>query len=247
MRAKLQLSVFILSLSLTASAAVTVDAVGPSSAGAKVALASGNQVITWSHTCSGTNRLLVVGYGLGTSSDAGLTVAATYNAISMTATTLVHTNNGTSGFVQMFYLINPPTGANTVSLTASGPGTFAIEGGSISFDGADQTTGIRNFNSAFGSSTTPSATITSTAGNMVVAIVTNGNTIASSSQTSQYIANNTGGATGGGCCNAGATAAGSSSVNMSWTVSSDDWAVVGMDIIAASGGASQVPRGSAIL
>lgn len=213
--------------------AVAFDSVCPSSAGQKVPLAGGNQTITWSCTASGSNRLVVVGFGLGASSDTGITVACTYNAVSMTPTTLVHTNNASQGFVQMFYLINPPTGAQTISCSTSGPGTFAIEGGGITFTGADQVTGIRNFNSAFGSSTTPSATITSASGNMVVAFVTNGDVIASSGQTSRYIVNNTGGATAAGCCNAGATASGSASVAMGWTVSNDNWAVVGMDVIAA--------------
>lgn len=217
----------------TGGSVVTFVAVSPSSSGQKVALAGGNQNITWSDTCTGTNRLAVVGFGLGASSDTGaIPVAATYGGVSMTATTLVHSNNATTGFVQMFYMINPPSGTNTVSLTIAGPTTAALEGGSLCFNGVDQVTGIQHFNSAFGSSTTPSATITSATGNMVVAFVTNGDVIASSSQTSRYIVNNTGGATAAGCCNAGATAAGGASVAMGWTVTNDNWAVVGMDIIA---------------
>src|SRR6476619_6975756 len=114
--------------------AVAFDAVGPSSAGAGAAGVSGAGALTWSHTCTGSQLLLLVGVGVGGAISDGNTVAVTYNGVSMTdcGAGKIHTNAGTLGFVQLFYLIAPATGANTVSIN-SGAAAGDVTGGSISF------------------------------------------------------------------------------------------------------------------
>ena len=113
---------------------VLFDAVGPSSAGQG---AGATTSITWSHTCSGNNRYVIV--GCSNSSDAS-TTTATFGGVSMTSLGKIHSNNSTSGYTQLFGLVNPPTGASTVVVTSSV--SASLTGGSISFSEADQTTPV---------------------------------------------------------------------------------------------------------
>src|SRR5204862_256568 len=128
---------------------VTVDAVGPSAAGASV---SSGTTLSWSHTVSptGSNLLLTVAVAVGRTPDTGLALSVTYNGVPMTSAGLVHSNNQNAGLVQMFYLPAPAPGAHTVQVTLSG-GSADLEAGSVSFTGVDQTTPVRNIASRFGS------------------------------------------------------------------------------------------------
>src|SRR6185503_18442008 len=151
--------------------------------------------------------------------------------VSMTSAGLVHSNNRTDGFVQLFYLTNPATGANTVQVTLTG-GTASIEGGSVSFTGVNQTTPVRNVATSAGSSTTPRVTVAGVAGDMVVdAMVTGCTGTMSSIQTLRWLKQqncSTGGGNG-----AQSTAAGAASVTMGYTVPSDYWGMIGVDLAAA--------------
>ena len=209
---------------------VAFDFVGPSSAGTSCTACAS---LSWSHTVSGSNTLLTASVGVGTSGSDSRTVAVTYNGIAMTSAGKVHANNGTTGFVELFYLKAPSSGANTVQVTITGGNVDAMSGGSVSFTGVDQTTPVRNITTNFGSDTTPTVTISSAAGNMVVDGVSSGCSITSSNQTSRWITN-VGGCSYGGGPGAQSTAAGASSVVMSYAVSSDDWGIIGMDVVAAS-------------
>ena len=100
---------------------------------------------SWSHTVEHdrANRLLTVGVAVGRISDTGLSLAVTYNGVPLTSAGLVHSNHGTDGFVQLFYLTAPATGTHPVQVTLLG-GTATIAGGSVSLTGVDQTTPIRH-------------------------------------------------------------------------------------------------------
>jgi hypothetical protein len=212
--------------------AVAFDAVGPSSAGQSGTLTAS---ITWSHTCAGANRYAVVCASFGTSgSDAGITLSATFGGTSMASLGVVHSNNGTSGFVQLFGLVNPATGANTVVVTASS-GTNDIVGGSISFTGVHQTTPVGTAVTNFGAATPATVAVTgTTAGNMVVDAVCNGNNITSSNQTQRWL-KNAFTTTAAGCA-AGSTAAAGGTVTMSYAVTADWYGIVGVEVKAASAG-----------
>jgi Protein of unknown function (DUF4038)/Putative collagen-binding domain of a collagenase len=202
--------------------AVTFDTVS-SSGGAEVATPGPLQ---WNHTCGASATLLVVSVSLGASSDTNDNLAATYNGVSMTAvpSSLVHTNNGTVGYLQSFYLLNPPTGsALQVSVSKSGAGSFlTLAGASISYNGAG-TPGTAT--TAVGSGTSAAVTqSTSASSSMIHGAVADGSgsTSVASPFTSRFI-NNTATSSGAGCC-AAATAAGSAgSVTQTWTISSDFW------------------------
>jgi hypothetical protein len=212
--------------------AVTFDAVGPSSGGLGLNPPADPQ--TWSHTCSGSNRLLVVGVSVSNDS---ATLTCSYNSVSMTSAGKIHSNNQNAGFVQMFYLANPDAGTYNVSVSGQGTSTYFIAG-SISFNGVNQSTPIRNNATNYGSGDTPTITITSATDNMVVDLCGLGNTIYSYPQTERWWNNYT---AMYGCGNiVQSTAVGSSSVTMSYTGNSDWWGIVAMDIIADSGSPVQI-------
>lgn len=216
--------------------AVAFDAVAPSSSGTTVRTSGAGTALTWSHTTAGTNRAVVVAVSFGaiTGSDASSTLSATFGGVAMTQLALVHSNNQTAGFEVLFGLVNPPTGASTVAVSVAGSGglEYSLVGGSTSLTGVDQTTPFGTAVTAFGSSGIPSVTVTSASGGMVVDVVGNGSAVSSSGQTDRWLNNfDTGSAAGNA---ASSTAAGASSVTMSYTVSSDWWGIAAVPVNPAT-------------
>lgn len=209
--------------------AVAFDAVGPSSAGTS---SHDLTSLSWSHTCTGSDRLLTVAVALNPGAGAA-TMTATYNGVSMTSLGTVAANNQTSGFVQVWQLVAPATGANTVAIASSGPTPQSLVGGSVSFTGVDQVTPCGTSATAFGSGTAPSVAVTgTTSGNMVVDAVCTGAGITSSGQTSRWSrTDNTFAAAGNA---AQSTAAAGGSVTMSYTVTDDWWGVIGVEVLAVA-------------
>src|SRR4029453_17586601 len=142
----------------------------------------------------------------------------------MTSAGIKPSNNSTAGFVQLFYLKDPATGAHPVQVTLTG-GPADIEGGSVSFVGVDQTTPVRNVVTNAGAGTAPSVAVASAPGNMVVdAMVTGCNGTITSSKTLRWLRQvncSTAGGVGGQ-----STAAGAASVTMGYTVPADWWGMI---------------------
>lgn len=222
---------------------VAFDAVGPSSAGATHAQsATSPMTLSWSHTCTGSNRLLIVSVAVGpAASDANVSaLTVTYNGVSMTSVGRVHSNAATAGFVEMFRLIAPATGPNTVLVTCTfgGADSMSLSAGSVSFTGVDQTTPIAHTNTATGSSATPSVAVTSASGNMTIDAVANGSAITSATapSTNRWLRNtDTFSAAGNG---AASTQSGTASNTHAYTVTSDWWGIIAADIAAAAGAAA---------
>lgn len=204
---------------------VAFDAVGPSSAGQSAS--GGATSMSWSHTCSGANRYVVV--GVSNAEDSSSTTV-TFGGVSMTSLGKVHSNNSTSGYVELFGLVNPTVGASTV-VVSSTIGSD-LTGGSISFNGVHQTTPAGSPFTAFGDGSGATVIVTgTTAGNLVVGTIANGASIISSDQTSRYICNlNTGSAAGN---SAGATTPAGGSVTLSWGNTSDWWGIVAIEVKTA--------------
>ena len=87
--------------------------------------------LTWSHTCTGTNLILVVG-ATKTSNDI---TGITYNSVALTAGPNQAPTAGNEG-AQLWFLVNPSTGANNIVITAS---TTRLTGVAVSYTGAKQT------------------------------------------------------------------------------------------------------------
>jgi hypothetical protein len=70
---------------------------------------------TMSYTCTGSNLILLVGIYINNSASDSVS-AVTYNSVSMTRVA-IKTDGAESGY--LYYLINPSTGSNTISMTHS--------------------------------------------------------------------------------------------------------------------------------
>lgn len=214
--------------------AVADDAVGPSSAGTS----GQTSTITWSHTCTGSNRVLYVGLSVGKPSDSTVAITGiTYNSVALTSLGSRHANDQTDGRAELWRLVAPATGANTVAISFTGgplTSTDVIVGGSVSLTGVDQTTPDSGFTSAAGSGTAPSVNVSSATGDRVIDVVCNGSAISSSGQTNKWLDNVNLGSAGGNA--AMSTAAGGTTVTMSYTVTSDWWAILAINVKAVGGG-----------
>ena len=91
--------------------------------------------LTWSHTCSGDNRILFV-CAQNNSSGLNHISGITYNGVALTKINEIV--GGLPGVLSLWYLINPPTGAHNIVITAVN-GTWALMGIGISYTGVAQT------------------------------------------------------------------------------------------------------------
>ncbi|MFN0180229.1 MAG: hypothetical protein ACKVZ0_15625 [Gemmatimonadales bacterium] len=90
--------------------------------------------LSWSHTVgSGTNRLLVVSASIRGAKNIGQSV--TYQGRALTKLS-VRNNHDDAVRIEQWYLIAPPSGTGTVTITLSG--SAKLVGGAVSVTGADQ-------------------------------------------------------------------------------------------------------------
>lgn len=82
---------------------------------------------TWTHTCSGANRVLFV---LLVSDVSIISATVTYNGVSMTSL------DSTGSVAQLFMLLNPTIGANSIVITT---GAAHYRGIACSYTGVAQT------------------------------------------------------------------------------------------------------------
>lgn len=130
--------------------------------------------LSFSHTCSGSDRVLyVVAFGATVSVDAtGNNMTGTiYGSDLMTELARLPENNGatpsTDRWLYLFQLIAPATGSNTVLIVCS---SDAVGGTAASYTGASQTGQPDAQGSNFGSSTTATdSTTVATASSWIVA------------------------------------------------------------------------------
>lgn len=112
--------------------------------------------INWNHTCSGSNRGLVILAGWNNASISSRSV--TYNGAALTQADAF----GTSG---TYYLINPASGTNSCVISWTTSARCAA--GSISFSDCDQSTMIGNSASNSGSGTTDTLSLTLSAADSI--------------------------------------------------------------------------------
>jgi Protein of unknown function (DUF4038) len=207
--------------------AVGFDAVGPGAAGATSA---GATTLSWSHTVGASGTYLLVGATCDVGTDTGFSLTAKYNGVAMTSLGVVHTNNSTVGFLQVWGMANPPTGsALTVLITAAGGTPTDLNGGSLSFTGAGSLSAIQT---GANTGTTASLAFTPTVtGNMVAAFCGCGSPLtAGGSFTGRYTTAGAGGA-GAGFAAGSTLASTGSSVTPSWTIGGTDfWAIIAVEV-----------------
>lgn len=187
---------------------------------------------TWSHTCSGLNRLLRVTVSHFDSSD--VVSSITYNGVALTAVPGGATNNG-QYYITAYYLIAPDTGTHDIVVTMTG-NVFEFGAGAISYVDVHQTVPLGTAVTAIGTSTTPSVTVSSATDEFVddgLVIIHGGTLSVGAGQTSRWNAIGSAGFTK----YAGSTEIGAASTTMSWTNSSSQtWAIVAVPIKPTGGG-----------
>jgi hypothetical protein len=200
---------------------------------------SATSVCTVSHTCSGSNRVLIVDAIIGSPASIGVNTTATYNGVAMTSLGKIGSNGTTAGHVEKFVLINPDSGTNNIVVTRTGGSTdaFTIIVGGKSYNGASQTladyTGT-DVTAAGASSPATVDTGTTAATSIVDDAVCCGAIIGTigAGQTERWIQNVNGGSGGGNA--RGSTEPGTGgAVTMSHTVT-DWWGIVAVEVKAAA-------------
>ncbi len=226
-------------LSLTASparAAVSVDNVSS----AQIPSTSPNP-FNFSHSTSGSDRLLLVSVASQPNNDDGFTEVVTGITYAGQPLTLVGAQSQTDNArIEIWSLVNPPSGSNTVSVTFNDAFDDPVneEGanvGAVSFTGVHQGTPLGTFVSAAASGVTPmTVNVSSAVGELVFDTVARKGAAVTvdPSQTEQWNL-----CTDGGCSNVGggaSTEAGAASVTMSWTPDNDRWAIGAVPIKPAA-------------
>lgn len=205
---------------------VAIDAVGPSSAGI---VAAGTTSVSWSHTCSGTNRYLVAAVVVGGGQTTWNTTA-TCNGVSMTSLGRQQSNNQNDGYIELFGII-PPVGACTIVVTCDNTVTYGLIGGSISATGVNQTTPTRTVVKAYGDGTSIQVAPAGATGDLFVDAACCGSDIGASLQTLQ-VQKNYNVSTGAGNLSM-STAPGAATATMGYTSQSDWWGIIGVALRAA--------------
>jgi RHS repeat-associated protein len=146
---------------------------------------SGPTTKNWTHTTSGSNRLLVLFADIWQDvGGTGTVTSATYNGTSLTKATSTRAGGMAS---EIWYLANPASGSNTLSVTVTGA-TDSIKLTAASFTGAAQSSPLDASNIATGFGGNPSASVTTvTANDLVTATLSRfGTTDATTNRTSLY-------------------------------------------------------------
>lgn len=116
---------------------------------------------TWSHTCTGSNLLLIVGVSTRGEDGTSAPSSVKYNSVGLTKINDVSLSVSNSS---LWRLIAPATGSNTVEINWAS-NAIRLVTGSMSFTGVDQTNPIDANNTATASSTAPSVALTTIADN----------------------------------------------------------------------------------
>jgi RHS repeat-associated protein len=120
---------------------------------------------TWQHTTSGSNRLLVLVADLWQNvAGLGKVSAASYNGTALTRVASTSSGAMTS---EIWYLANPTSGANQMSVTID-DATVARKLAASSFTGVHQTSSVNTSSTNVGFGGNPSNSLTTTAANALV-------------------------------------------------------------------------------
>lgn len=132
---------------------------------------SGSITATWSHTASGPNRIVIVVIAALQLNQVYTTHTrtVTYGGFPMQSLGGVHYANNDDGWIEFFYLLNPPTGSQTVSATVAYPSKSypRLQGASLSYKNCR---GVGTLEIGYGNEagTGLSQTITSRTGERIV-------------------------------------------------------------------------------
>lgn len=196
--------------------------------------------MTHNHTCSGSNRVLYVGFNPRGGSFAD---TITYNGVAMTELTQQAYSFGQAG-IQLFRLVNPDTGSNAIVATCSISNT-EMNMVSVSYTGVHQTTPDGTPASAFADADNGPMTVN-------VASVNSGElvidyvgpffplTAPTTTQTIRGVLDDT---ASSGAYNGMSEKSATGTVTMSWTLTTTpkDWAIIAVAVKPASASSTSPP------
>jgi hypothetical protein len=186
---------------------------------------------SFSHTTAGDLRALLVFVSIRL----GDTVSTlTYNSVALTR--IGAQSSDATRRIEVWVLINPTIGANTVLVTPSASTEMAVT--AISFNYVNQGGGSSSYRTpvtATDTSAAPSVTATSAVGELVVdGLAIAGGTVATVGAGQTQRANHETGGAGFNCLNAVSTEPGASSVVMAWSLSgSGSWSLAAVSLLPA--------------
>ncbi|ATC64553.1 hypothetical protein CMV30_11640 [Nibricoccus aquaticus] len=221
---------------VSTSAAITFDAV------ASKAATNGSNT-SWSHTTgSGTDRILIVGLATEDTSTSVLNVSAiTYGGVALTAVANSTATAGSSTYdrTQLFYLLNPASGTNTISVTWGGA-VNGISAGSTSLAGVTQSApSVAAINSTTSGNTISANIAVATAGSWLVSVANSGASNATLTAGSTQIKRwGLGQSNSGGAGSTASPATGT--VSTSWTASSSSQLALSVAVLTPSSGGTTV-------
>ena len=128
-----------------------------------VSNATGNEVssLTWSHTCSGSDRVLVVGISIANTSNS--ITGVTYNGVAMTKASAGTASIAPDQITEIYYLANPATEANNIVASFDSTANSFPSGIGVSLTGCD--TDNSEDTSGLQAATTASPTVNLTTNN----------------------------------------------------------------------------------
>src|SRR5574343_509793 len=103
----------------------------------------GGSSYTWSHTCTGSNRALIVGLQTGSLGD--IVTGVTYGGEAMTLVGKHQRQDTSSQFAYLFAKANPTSGANNIVVSLSSGSEPYTAGFGVSYTDVDQTTPIEAY------------------------------------------------------------------------------------------------------
>ncbi len=223
-------------LGAPAHAAIAVDAVASTST-------TNVTTVTWSHAVGTGASILLVELATEDTSTSVLNVTTiTYNGVAMTAVPSSTATTGSSTFdrTQLFYLLSPPSGTHTVSVTFGGT-VNDVAAGSLSLSGTTGAPGSAVIATATSGNAISASASVATAGSWVVDVVCSGASnatfTAGSNQTvrwSKPVAGNGGEGSTQAPANTGA-------VTSSYTASSSSQLALSVAVVAPSGTTATAP------
>jgi hypothetical protein len=197
--------------------------------------------LTWTQTVgTGDDRALLVAAAVGTSDDTGCSAVATDDGARMSALATIHTDSKHAGYLAVWGLANPPSGADTIAVTVHGcsAGTpLELSGGAESFTGVSQGDPFGPARTAYGNGGTASARVAAASPDDLIASFVadgSGDESARSPATTRFVRDVDLSSGAGNSAGATSPAAGSP-VTVAWSMYSDYWGEAVVDIHHATG------------
>lgn len=186
---------------------------------------------------SNANRYLLVAVSVGNNIDSNplrSINSVTMNGSGMTVITNMPGNNDTNyGHVSLYGIINPPTGSNYITVTLSGSLLKSLRVSAMGFSGVNQSAPISAIVATYGNSASAAFTISSAVNDLVACALGTGTSIASVTGTGFTERYRGPSDTGTGVSNvSGGTSTGAASVSATYTVGSDYWALLAVNLKA---------------